>query len=72
MRPWETPVPIPNTTVKTWAAENTMLETAWEDRWVPDPIKKYLSMIRGFEISSLRMTDKTVKTYLENRILKIN
>ena len=35
MRPWETPVPIPNTTVKTWAAENTMLETAWEDRWVP-------------------------------------
>ena len=36
MRPWETPVPIPNTTVKTWAAENTMLETAWEDRWMPD------------------------------------
>ena len=32
-----TPVPIPNTTVKTKAAENTMLETAWEDRWVPDP-----------------------------------
>ena len=62
MRPWETPVPIPNTTVKTWAAENTMLETAWEDRWVPDPIKKeILSMIRGFEISSLQMTDKTVK-----------
>ena len=40
MRPWETPVPIPNTTVKTWAAENTMLETAWEDRWVPDPQKR--------------------------------
>ena len=38
MRPWETPVPIPNTTVKTWAAENTILETIWEDRWVPDPI----------------------------------
>ena len=37
MRSWETPVPIPNTTVKTLAAENTMLETAWEDRWVPDP-----------------------------------
>ena len=35
MRLWETPVPIPNTTVKTKAAENTMLETAWEDRWVP-------------------------------------
>ena len=37
MRPWETPVPIPNTTDKTWAAENTRLETIWEDRWVPDP-----------------------------------
>ena len=35
MRFGETPVPIPNTTVKTLAAENTMLETAWEDRWVP-------------------------------------
>ena len=64
MRPWETPVPIPNTTVKTWAAENTMLETAWEDRWVPDPNpkKEDLSMICGFERSSLQMTDKTVKT----------
>ena len=36
MRFGETPVPIPNTTVKTKAAENTMLETAWEDRWMPD------------------------------------
>ena len=44
MRLGETPVPIPNTTVKTKAAENTMLETAWEDRWVPDPLKK--KMIR--------------------------
>ena len=35
MRLGETPVPIPNTTVKTWAAENTILETIWEDRWVP-------------------------------------
>ena len=35
MRFGETPVPIPNTTVKTKAAENTMLETAWDDRWVP-------------------------------------
>ena len=37
MRFGDTPVPIPNTTVKTKAAENTMLETAWEDRWMPDP-----------------------------------
>ena len=36
MRLGETPVPIPNTTVKTLAAENTILETIWEDRWMPD------------------------------------
>ena len=40
MRLGDTPVPIPNTTVKTKTAENTMLETAWEDRWVPDPSKR--------------------------------
>ena len=32
----ETPVPIPNTKVKTEAADDTMLETAWESRWLPD------------------------------------
>ena len=36
MRLGDTPVPIPNTTVKTKTAENTTLETMWEDRWVPD------------------------------------
>ena len=40
MRPWVTPVPIPNTTVKTWAAESTILATVWEDRWLPDPKDK--------------------------------
>ena len=35
MRPGDTPVPIPNTMVKTRTAENTMPETAWEDRWLP-------------------------------------
>ena len=33
---WETPVPIPNTTVKTQAADGTALETMWESRWTPD------------------------------------
>ena len=37
MRFGDTPVPIPNTTVKTEAADDTMLETAWESRWLPDP-----------------------------------
>ena len=36
----DTPVPIPNTMVKTQAADDTMLETAWESRWLPDPYKK--------------------------------
>ena len=34
---WETPVPIPNTTVKTQAADGTALETVWESRWLPAP-----------------------------------
>ena len=33
---WETPVPIPNTMVKTQAADGTALETVWESRWPPD------------------------------------
>ena len=32
----ETPVPIPNTTVKPEAAEGTVLETARENRRMPD------------------------------------
>ena len=35
MRTGGTPVPIPNTTVKTCAADGTMLETVWESRWPP-------------------------------------
>ena len=35
MRLGETPVPIPNTMVKTQAADGTMLGTAWESRWLP-------------------------------------
>ena len=36
----ETPVPIPNTTVKTQAADGTALETMWESRWPPDQKKR--------------------------------
>ncbi len=35
MRPWETPVLIPNTMVKPWTADDTWLETTWESRWLP-------------------------------------
>ena len=33
---WETPVHIPNTMVKTKAADDTILVTVWESRWLPD------------------------------------
>ena len=36
MRLGDTPVLIPNTMVKTLAADDTMLETAWESRWLPN------------------------------------
>ena len=49
MRLRETPVPIPNTTVKTYTADGTMLETAWKSRWLPDLKKEktLLSAIRN-------------------------
>ena len=40
MRLGVTPVPIPNTMVKTQAADDTMLETEWESRWLPESLKK--------------------------------
>ena len=39
----ETPVPIPNTMVKTQAADGTALETVWESRWLPEYITKLQS-----------------------------
>ena len=36
----ETPVPIPNTMVKTQAADGTALETVWESRWLPNSKRK--------------------------------
>ena len=37
MRLGVTPVPIPNTMVKTQAADGTALVTVWESRWLPNP-----------------------------------
>ena len=36
-----TPVPIPNTTVKTHAADGTSLETVRESRWPPESKKVF-------------------------------
>ena len=44
MRLGDTPVPIPNTMVKTQAADGTLLETARESRWLPE-LKKVLPVI---------------------------
>ena len=41
MRLEETPVHIPNTMVKTQTADDTILETVWESRWLPDHELKY-------------------------------
>ena len=50
MRLGETPVPIPNTMVKTQAADGTSLETVRESRWPPN-LKKM-----GLQLSWLERT----------------
>ena len=52
----DTPVPIPNTMVKTQAADGTALETVWESRWLPAP--NLISLIL------------LIRMYLENFIQK--
>ena len=57
-----TPVPIPNTMVKTQAADGTALETVWESRWLPDYKKNWsLPVIRELKRFNYLMADKTVK-----------
>ena len=45
MRKGDTPVHIPNTMVKTFAADDTMLETAWKSRWLPEQMGLQLSRL---------------------------
>ena len=63
MREGEIPVPIPNTTVKTFAADGTMLETAWESRRLPGLFYKRIRF-RSDEGREQKFQ------YLENRITK--
>ena len=84
MRLRETPVPIPNTTVKPQPADGTMLETAWESRWVPDhfggvaQLGEHLPCKQGVKSSNLSISTRRTRPngsgrqipYLENRILK--
>ena len=73
MRLGDTPVPIPNTTVKTQEADGTALETVWESRWMPDPLKTGFTSDQRIEQKfSFLMTDKaSVNMYLENCIHEI-
>ena len=67
-----TPVPIPNTMVKTQAADDTALETVWESRWLPNPKKRNTRECDEYKEAGFTsdqrskrfwflMTDKTVK-----------
>ena len=61
MRPGDTPVPIPNTMVKTWTADGTMLGTAWESRWLPGSLIKIRS----------RRCEAEGRMYIENCTQKV-
>ena len=61
---WETPVSIPNTMVKTQAADGTALETVWESRWPPDQKKEILPVIRVLKTFKVLMTDKISVEYV--------
>ncbi len=69
MRLWGTPVPIPNTMVKTQTADGTILETIWESRWLPDyknggvaQLGEHLPCKQGVKSSNLSVStvNKTV------------
>ena len=62
MRLGETPVPIPNTTVKTQSADGTALETVWKSRWAPDQKRKQqvgnlMNIKQALESESCRKQD---------------
>ena len=57
----ETPVPIPNTMVKTQAADGTMLVTAWESRWLPDPFKRLTRMSVLYRTDMFQWVERKAK-----------
>ena len=70
MRLGDTPVPIPNTMVKTWPADGTMPGTAWESRWLPGPFS-FGKGAAGVRPERKRCGGKPHGMYLENCIPKI-
>ena len=79
----DTPVLIPNTMVKTQAADGTILETVWESRWLPDShggiaqLGEHLPCKQGVKSSNLsvsigrRNESFRFRLYLENFIQMI-
>ena len=65
MRLGVTPVPIPNTTVKTKAAESTILATVWEDRWLPDNKKRSMGSDIDHRIESFLSVDDCLSSQTE-------
>ena len=83
MRFWETPVLIPNTMVKTYTADDTILVTVWESRWLPNynggvaQLGEHLPCKQGVKSSNLSVSIVDVikqlqsTLYLENFIQMI-
>ena len=69
LRLWETPVPIPNTTVKPQSADDTCLETDRESRWPPGNLLRESGEQSAYAQKRMRQTGSA--TYLENFILKM-
>ena len=64
----ETPVPIPNTMVKTQPADGTTLETMWESRWLLEffygelaQLGEHLPCKQGVESSNLLFSTRMMK-----------
>ena len=57
MRLGVTPVPIPNTMVKTQAADGTALETMWESRWLPEFEKRKTGFTSDQRIERIQFSD---------------
>ena len=83
MRFWETPVLIPNTMVTTYTADDTILGTGWESRWLPNynggvaQLGEHLPCKQGVKSSNLSVSIVDVikllqsTLYLENFIQMI-
>ena len=57
MRLGVTPVPIPNTMVKTQAADGTALEKVWESRWLPEFEKRKTGFTSDQRIEGIQFSD---------------